>query len=116
MNSEKIKLLLGGAAGGAIVLAIIGFAWGGWVTGNTAQQMAATAAENSVVNRLATICVEQYNQDPEKDQKLKTMMEKRAYERGEYIGEQGWATMLGEKNPDSKTSRKCAELISKLGQ
>ena len=29
MNSEKIKLLLGGAAGGAIVLAIIGFAWGG---------------------------------------------------------------------------------------
>ena len=28
MNSEKIKLLLGGAAGGAIVLAIIGFAWG----------------------------------------------------------------------------------------
>ena len=116
MNSEKIKLLLGGAAGGAIVLAIIGFAWGGWVTGNTAQQMAATAAENSVVTRLATICVEQYNQDPEKDQKLKTMMEKKAWERGEYIGEQGWATMLGEKNPDRKTSSKCAELISKLGQ
>ena len=116
MNSKNIQLILGGAAGGAVVLAIIGFAWVGWVTGNTAQQMAATAAENSVVNRLATICVEQYNQDPEKDQKLKTMMEKKAWERGEYIGEQGWATMLGEKDPTDKVSRKCADLISKLGQ
>ncbi len=116
MNSEKIKLLLGGAAGGAIVLAIIGFAWGGWITGGTAREMAVVAAGDAVVNRLATICVEQYNQDPEKDQKLKTMMEKRAYERGEYIGEQGWATMPGEKNPDRKTSSKYAELISKLGQ
>ena len=116
MKSEKIKLLLGSAAGGAIVLAIIGFAWGGWVTGNTAQQMAATAAENSVANRLATICVEQHNQDPEKDQKLKTMMKKNAWERGEYIRAQGWATMPGEKDPDRKTSSKCAELISKLGQ
>jgi hypothetical protein len=44
------------------------------------------------------------------------MMKKKAWERGEYIGEQGWATMLGEKNPDRKTSSKCAELISKLGQ
>ena len=116
MKSGKIKLLLGGAAVGAIVLAIIGFAWGGWVTGNTAQQMAATAAENSVVNRLATICVEQYNQAPEKDQKLKTMMKKNAWERGDYVAEQGWATMPGEKNHDGTVSRKCAELISKLGQ
>ena len=116
MNSEKIKLLLGGAAGGAIVLAIIGFAWGGWVTGGTAREMAVVAAGDAVVERLAPICVEQYNQDPEKDQKLKTMMEKNAWERGDYIAQQGWATMPGEKDPDGKTSRKCAELITALGQ
>ena len=40
MDWEKIKLGLWGALGGAIVLAIIGFAWGGWVTGGTAQEMA----------------------------------------------------------------------------
>ena len=116
MNSEKIKLMLGGAAGGAIVLAIIGFAWGGWVTGGTAREIAVVAAGDAVVDRLARICVEQHTQDSEKDQKLKTMMEKNAWERGDYIAKQGWSTMPGEKNPDSKTSRECAELISALGQ
>ena len=116
MNSKNIQLILGGAAGGAGVLAIIGFAWGGWVTGNTAQQMAATTAENAVVARLAPICVEQYNQDPEKDQKLKSMMEMNAWERHGYVADQGWATMVGEKDPTDKVSRKCADLISKLGQ
>ncbi len=70
------------------------------------------SADAKTVQQMALICVEQYNQDPEKDQKFKNMMEKRAWERGEYIAEQGWATMLGKKNPDRKTSRKCAELIS----
>ncbi len=70
MNSENIKLVLAGAAGGAAVLAIIGFAWGGWVTGSTAQKTAEELSQKAVVARLAPICVEQYNQDPGKDQKL----------------------------------------------
>jgi hypothetical protein len=116
MNSEKIKLILGGAAGGAVVLAIIGFNWGGWVTGSTAQQMAAATAENAVVDRLALICVEQHDQDPEKDQKLKKMMDMDEWDRGDYVTKQGWATIAGEKDPDSAVSRKCAELLSKVGQ
>ncbi len=67
MDWEKIKLGLWGAAGGAIILAIIGFAWGGWVMGGTAQEM----AEVAVLGRLAPICVEQFNQDSKKDQNLK---------------------------------------------
>ena len=62
----KVKLCLWGAVGGAIVIAIIGFAWGGWVTGATAQKMVGDA----VVIRLTPICVEQFNRDSEKDQKL----------------------------------------------
>ena len=114
MNSEKIKLLLGDAAGGAIVLAIIGFAWGGWVTGNTAQQMAAITAENAVVDRLAPICVAQYNRDPEKDQKLKEMKKIETYQRGDYVKKQGWATMPGEKDSNYAVSSECADLLSKI--
>jgi hypothetical protein len=88
------------------------FVEGGWVTGITAQHMAPTAADNSVVNRLEMICVEKYNQDPEKDQKRKIMMEQNAWERGEYIREQGWATMPGENITDRKMSRKCAGIIA----
>ena len=36
VNWETIKPALWGAVGGGIVLAIIGFAWAGWVTGSTA--------------------------------------------------------------------------------
>ncbi len=116
MNWEKIKPGLWGAIGGAIALSIIGFAWGGWVTGGTAQKMAEEMAEDAVVGRLAPICVEQYNQDSEKDQKLIELKEESSWLRSEYVEKQGWATMPGEKNPDSIVSKKCADLIIQLSQ
>ena len=116
MNWEKIKTALWGAIGGAIVLAIVGFAWGGWVLGGTAQEMAEEMAENAVVARLAPICVEQFKQDSEKDQKLKDLKETSSWERNDYVGKQGWATMPGEKESDSTVAGKCAELLVELGQ
>ncbi len=116
MNWEKIKPGFWGAIGGAIVLAIVGFAWGGWVTGGTAQRMAEEMAENAVVDRLAPICVEKFNQGSEKDQKLKELKEEASYARGFYVKKQGWATMPGEENPDSKVAEKCADLVIQLSQ
>ncbi len=114
VNREKIEPALWGAAGGAVVLAIVGFTWGGWVTGSTAQEMTADAAENAVVDRLAPICVEQFNRDSEKVQKLKEMKEIDSWRRGDYVKNQGWATMPGEKDPDSTVSIKCADLLSQI--
>ncbi len=108
----KVKLCLWGAVGGAIVLAIIGFAWGGWVTGGTAQKM----VEDAVVSRLTPICVEQFNQDSEKDQKLKELKEESSWEIGDYVEKQGWATMPGEKKTDRKVAKKCADMVMQLGQ
>ena len=116
MNWEKIKTALWGAVGGGIVLAIIGFAWAGWVTGSSAQKMAEELAQNTVVARLAPICVEQFNQDSEKDQKLTTLKETKSWERDDYVEKQGWATMPGENEADSKVAAKCAELLAELGQ
>ena len=116
MDWEKIKPALWGAVGGAIALAIIGFAWGGWVTGGTAQKMAEKMAQEAVVARLAPICVEQYNQESEKDQKLKELKESKSWERDDYVEKQGWATMPGEKEADSNVAGKCAELLVELGQ
>ncbi len=116
MDWEKIKLGLWGALGGAIVLAVIGFTLGGWVTGGTAQGMAEEMAENAVVARLAPICVEQFKQDSEKDQKLKDLKKEDSWNKDDYVRNQGWATMPGEKDPDSTVSTKCAEMIVQLGQ
>ncbi len=116
LNWEKIQPVLWGAVGGGILLAIIGFAWGGWVTGSTAQNMASELAQKAVVARLAPICVEQFNQDSEKDQKLTTLKETDSWKRNGYVEKQGWATMPGEKNSDSKVAGKCAELLVELGK
>ncbi|MCH8918284.1 MAG: hypothetical protein IIC52_09535 [Proteobacteria bacterium] len=112
MDWEKIKPALWGIVGGAIAAIIIGFAWGGWVTGGTAENM----AEVAVADRLAPICVEQFNQDSKKDQNLKELKKTEFWMRGDYVAKQGWATMPGEKEADSKVAEKCADLLVKSGQ
>ena len=90
---------------------IIGFTWGGWVTGSTARTMAAVMAEDAVVQRLAPICVVQVKKDPGKDQKLNALKGLSTWERGEYVKKQGWATMPGGEEPDSKVAEECAKLL-----
>ena len=95
-----------------ILTMIVGFNWGGWVTGGTAQTM----TNDAVTQRLSLICVSQFNQDPQKDQKLAELQDTNSYQRDDYVKEQGWATMPGEENPDSKVADGCAKLIVQSGQ
>jgi hypothetical protein len=100
---------------GAIVLTmIVGFSWAGWVTGGTAQKMGVVMAKDAVVQRLAPICVLQFNQDPDKTQKLQAFNETRTYQRDDYVKEQGWATMPGEDQPDSQVADACAKLLAEI--
>ncbi len=99
-----------------ILTMIIGFAWGGWVTGGTARSMATTMAEDAVVKRLAPICVVQFNRDPGKDQKLQELAKTDSWQRSEYVQKQGWATMPGEEKPDSNVASECTRLIMLLSK
>jgi hypothetical protein len=94
-----------------ILTMIIGFTWGGWVTGRTARTMAEDMAEDAVIDRLAPICVAQFNQDPGKDQKLEELKETGSYQRRTYVQDQGWATMPGEEEPDRKVVDECVRLL-----
>lgn len=114
MNNEKIKLAIASAAAGAIVLAIVGFVWGGWVTASKAEVMYDEAARTAVTERLAPMCVTLYGLDPAKREKRAEMMKIDSWNRADYVGKQGWATLAGEKEPDSSVSRRCAELLAKL--
>jgi hypothetical protein len=96
----------------AVVTMIIGFTWGGWVRGATAQSMAESKAEDAVATRLAHICVVQARQDPARDQKLKELKGLSAYERGDYVAKQGWAKMPGEQETDRKVAEDCAGLLT----
>lgn len=110
-RKEKIKTVVWSAIGGAIVAMIIGFVWGGWVLGSDSQDMGRQMAQSAVVERLAPICVMQFNQDPERDKKLKELKDTDAWKRDQYVKDQGWATMPFEKEPDSLVADRCSELI-----
>ena len=71
-----------------VLTMIIGFSWGGWVTARNARIMAEDLAEDAVVDRLAEICIAQFNQDPGKDQKLQTLKETGSYQRRTFVQDQ----------------------------
>ena len=116
MNWEKIQLGLKSAVGGGIALAIIGFTWGGWVTGGTAREMAKEVGEEAVVDRLTPICVAQFNYDPEKDRKFKELKGIDSWKRDSYVEKEGWATMPSEKKPDIRVAAECARQIIQTSQ
>jgi hypothetical protein len=94
-----------------VLTMIVGFAWGGWVTGGTAQKMADTRADDAVIKRLAPICVVQFQRDPGKVQKLVALQGTDSWQRDGYVEKQGWATMPGEEKSDSKVAEACAQLL-----
>jgi alpha/beta superfamily hydrolase len=94
-----------------VLTMIVGFSWGGWVTGGTAQKMSTTAAQAAVVTRLAPICAAQFNLDPQKDTKLAELQGMSSYQRSAFVKAQGWATMPGEAAPDNKVADACAKLL-----
>jgi hypothetical protein len=95
----------------AVLTMIVGFGWGGWVTGGTARQTAEAMAHDAVVQRLAPICVVQSGRDPAKGPKLIGLKDESAWQRGEYVEKLGWATMPGEREPDRKVAEACAMLL-----
>ena len=110
----EVKPALWGAVGGAIALAIVGFTWGGWVTGGTADQLAKKQAEVAVVAALAPICVENFQQQPDSEASLTALKATSSYQQAAFIEKGGWATMAGSDKPYAGTAKACAEMISKL--
>ena len=53
-------LVIWAAAAGAVATIVVGFAWGGWVTGGTAKRMAETAAAGAHDTLVAAVCVDRF--------------------------------------------------------
>jgi hypothetical protein len=105
-----------GALAGAIALAVVGFNWGGWVTGGTADKVAQQRADKATVAALTPVCVEQFRKAADAPASLKALKGLNSWEQGEYIGKGGWAKMPGSKvaEPNSDVVSACAEELSKL--
>lgn len=73
-------------------------------------------ADDAIVECLSSTCVAQFNQDPDKEQKLGELKEIRVYQRDDYVKEQGWATILGEDEPNRQVADACAKLLVQIDQ
>ena len=110
----SLKPALWGVIGGAAALAIIGFSWGGWVTGGSAQRNADNRAASAVVAALAPICLAQFQRTPDSGLQLAALKKVSSYDQTSLVEKAGWATMPGSTAPSSGVARACAGLIGDL--
>lgn len=105
------------AIGAIIITLYFGFSRGGWMLGTSAQTMADGVAEDAVVERLASICVAQFNQNPLNAQKLVDLkVLSSSAQRTTYVKDHGWATMPGETDPDNRVAAECTRQLMLTGQ
>jgi hypothetical protein len=119
MNVPKLpadtKPFLWGAATGAVALAIVGFGWGGWVTGSTAERSAGVRADAAMISALSPICVSQFQATPKAGARLAALKQTNSWEQADYVRKGGWATMPGSTaEPNRDVAAACAESLLKL--
>ena len=108
---QTIKTVLWSAAGGAVVWWIVLSAVFGWMPAGSAETKAEARAEAAVLGALAPICVERFNQDADREQKLVALKKENSWQRDAFIIKQGWATMPGAETPGRKVAVECASRI-----
>jgi hypothetical protein len=109
---SETKPMLWGAAGGAVVLAIVGFTWGGWMTTGTANKLADERADSAVVAVLTPICVEKFQQSGDAVANLAALKKiSSSWEQGNFIEKGGWATRPGATSSDYVLARACADKL-----
>lgn len=99
-------------AGCAVATVIVGFAWGGWVTGGNAGLMATQAATEARAELAATICVERFTKGPDATAKLASLKGiEDSWKQDKFIEEGGWVTLPGTVNPIDGAAALCARQL-----
>ena len=109
-TSEKLKYGAWGIVAGAVAAMIVGFAWGGWVTGGTAR----VRSDEAVLASRSAICVAQFMKAPNHDAELKTFEQTDSWKRSELIEKGGWDKMPGQQEASGSVAEACAKGIEIL--
>jgi hypothetical protein len=113
LQGESMTRLLQGIAIGAVATIVIGFYWGGWVTGGSAWHTAQRQAKEAVVSVLTPICVEKFRHAADAQAKL-AELKKISYiwDQSSFIEKGGWALMPGSNMADAQVAKACAATLS----
>jgi|SRR5690348_8033292 hypothetical protein len=111
LRGESLTRLLQGAAVGAVATMIIGFNWGGWTLGSTAEKQVKDAEQASIVRVLAPICADKFQHSADAGTNLEALKKTDSWNRDVLIEKAGWATFPGSE-PDRHVAEACANLLS----
>ena len=114
LQGDSLTRLLQGAAAGAVATLVVGFYWGGWVTGGTAKDMVQRSSTSAVVAALSPICVDKFQHSAEAATNMTELKKVSSYMQGTFIEKGGWATLPGSDAANSSVAQACANMLSNL--
>jgi hypothetical protein len=115
-NLQPSKTMLVWSCVGSVATAlVVGFVWGGWVTGGTARSMAETAGEQGRHDLASVICVEKFLAAPDARTQLTAFKDiSSAFRQRQFIEEGGWAVMPNREAAARQSADLCAKLLAAL--
>jgi len=114
LKGDSLARLAQGAFAGALATTIIGFGWGGWVTGKTADSNATMLVNAALVQAYGPVCIERFKHQPNVEAKWAELTKVDTWRRENYIKESGFATIPGATSPNSAVADACADALSKI--
>ena len=110
LQGESLTRLLQGAAAGAVAMVVVGFGWGGWSLGSTADKMAKERSELAVVAALAPVCADKFRAQPDAEAKKVALSKAESWKRGEEFPKE-FVTLPGAAYPSSALVNACSILL-----
>lgn len=93
-------------------MAIVGFTWGGWVTGASARKMADDASSVAVASSLTPYCLERARADPRSVELMAELKAASGFNRRGIVEKAGWATPLGSDQPVRALAQSCEQALA----
>ena len=88
-------VLFWACAASVIAAIVVGFSWGGWVTGGTAQELAEDSAAQARHELAAVVCVDRFMAAPDAGVQLTALHEMTsARAQGKFVEDGGWAMIV----------------------
>jgi hypothetical protein len=110
LEGESLTRLVQGAVVGAMATIVIGFYWGGWSLGSTADKMAKERSDLAVVTALAPVCADKFRALPDAQAKQVSLSKLDSWKRQDEFPKE-LVTLPGEAYPSSALVEACSTLL-----
>jgi hypothetical protein len=110
LQGESLTRLMQGAVAGAIATIFVGFYWGGWSLGSTADKMARQRSELAVIAALAPVCADRFLALPDAAAKKVALSKVDSWKRRDEFPKE-LVTLPGESYPSAALADACYALL-----